>query len=215
MSEDLENGSLEQLAPASSDAQEVPEEAVEAAPQEEVKTPGQLLLEHIRDITAQSQVAALGAMLLHPPADLTREQVTELLADPLTDEALADVAFVPGKRDKYYYFKPYMTEHYAAYTAVPLAEKDVLETIAKTVRYNCKRYPRPTSYRQLKDSPYFFSEDVILGAAARMQLDERYQDIRTVTASNGCPCFYSSDIMSERYARSLAEMSEVERYAHQ
>lgn len=175
---------------------------------EEAKT----LAKHLYDRTALSKVTARKALLLAPPGDISKEALHSLLPAVGTSEAntaLSSIAFVKGKKDTYYYDSSIMTRHYAEIDAL-LEDKDILATIASVTRSDSKLYPRPTQFSKLMNTPFRFSKDEILGAAARMKNEEEYQDIGVVTASNGNSGFYSEKHMSFRYAKSLIEQIEVE-----
>ena len=193
---------------ATSETEEVLE-LVKAKPSPEV-----MILEHIREETIKSMVVGMKNIKFNPPKDVSKEEVVAVLASYKTIEVFAPVKEIIGEKDTYLYHSQFMSDTYA-HTASMLADKNIIHTIAQTVRYECKTYPRPTRVSALQIYPYFFTEDEILGAVARMQSMEGYHDIHLVAASNGKNCIYSSDILSEKYARALAETLEVEAYAYQ
>ena len=187
-----------------------PEESQEKKPAE--KTPAQKLADYIRQCSIDSHVAPLKKTRLQPPEGVTQEEVTALLAAVGTaeaDPALERISFVQGQKDLYYFDQQMMTRHFAEIDSM-LEDKDILYTIATVARSDCKLYPRPTQFSKLRKYPFFFTEDEILGAVARMKFDDRYSDIDTVTASNGAMGIYSSQFMSKKYARALIEQVEVE-----
>lgn len=197
---------------------EQPEEAVsaeetaapEAASPPEETAAGKLAA-CIRQTTAQSHVIPMKKLKLSLPEGVTAEEAAALLAavgTPEADPALASVAFVKGQRDLYFYDGSIMTAHFAELDSL-LMDKDILRTIATVTRSDCKLYPRPTQFSKLRAYPFHFSEDEILGAAARMKDNEEYRDIDVVTASNGGKGFYSSRIISRQYAQALIEIAEV------
>jgi hypothetical protein len=102
-----------------------------------------------------------------------------------------------------------MTAHFAELDSL-IMDKDILRTIATVTRSDCKLYPRPTQFSKLMGYPFYFSEDEIEGAAARMEKLEEYADIGVVTASNGGKGFYSTQFISRGYAQGLIESVEVE-----
>lgn len=171
-------------------------------------SPGGLLARYISEQSARERVVAFSAVTLSPPDPLTREQVKALLADCSADAAMLSVALVKGSKDVYYYDKELMTERFATVQSL-IEDKDILATVAAAARHDCKVYPRPLRVQSLLDSPYFYSEDEVLGALARMNGREEYSDIDTVTASNGKICIYSTSFMSTKYARALCEEMEV------
>ena len=175
-------------------------------------TPAQVLADYLYKRTAKSKVTGKKALMLTPPDGITKEDMTELLAGIGTQAmhpALAKVDAVNGKKDRYFYDASIMTRHYAELDAL-LEDKDILATIASVTRSDSKLYPRPTQFSKLMNIPFRFSKDEILGAVARMQQDEAYQDIGVVTATNGNSGLYSEKFMSRRYAQSLLQAIEVE-----
>lgn len=167
---------------------------------------------YLYDRTAISKVTARKPLLRTPPEPLTKEQIESLLSGIDAGQAhaaLSTIAVAKGKKDVYYYDAKIMTKQYADLDAL-LSDKDILATIATVTRSDSKLYPRPTQYSKLMNTPFKFSRDEILGAAARMQNDEAYKDIGVVTASNGNSAFYSELHLSRRYAQSLIQQIEVD-----
>lgn len=180
---------------------------------EEVRNEAALALrDYLYRRTAESKVTGKKPLLLAPPAAMEKETLTALLEGIGTEKAhpaLASDAAIQGKRDVYYYDGSIMTRHYAELDAM-LEDKDILHTIATVTRSDSKLYPRPTQYSKLMNVPFRFSMDEILGAVARMKMEEAYRDIGVVTASNGNSGLYSEQYISQRYAKSLLEQIEVE-----
>ena len=187
------------------------EEAMEkvAIEYDREKTKGEILINYIRSENNLEEIVSLKELKLNPPEDLTGDDINELLQSVEDFVELENLVIIETQKDFYLYDSTLWTGQYAA-TAVLLKEKDTLEAIAQRARRDCKIYPRPLQISALKEIPYNYSEDEILGALARMKFDERYSDIDTVTASNGGVCIYSSDHMSERCAKALCEELEVE-----
>ena len=193
---------------------EEPGVQAESPAQEEGPSSAQVLYEYLRARTIQSQVTASKQLLLAPPEGIGKEEMSALLAKIGTEEMpaeLQNVAFIPGKKDKYYFESTLMTRHYAELDTM-IQEKDLLYTVASVTRSDCKLYPRPTQFSKLEDTPFRFTHDELLGVAARMKFEKEYEDIGVVQASNGAKAFYSSKYLSERYARGLLESIEVEEY---
>lgn len=162
--------------------------------------------------TVKSQVTAKKAMLLAPPANLSAETLKALLSGIDTDSvhpALSSISLVAGKKDVYYYDRTVMTPQYAKIGAL-LEDKDILATVASVTRTDSKVYPRPTPFAKLMNTPFRFTMDELLGAAARMQNGEAYGDIRVVVASNGNQAFYSELHLSRQYAQALHQRIEVD-----
>lgn len=198
---------LEQEVPA--EEAPAPETAAEA-PLED--SPAKKLAAHIREVTAQSHVTPLKKLKLSPPEGVAPEEVAALLlavGTPEADPALGSIAFVKGQKDLYFYDSTIMTGHFAELDSL-IMDKDILRTIATVTRSDCQLYPRPTQFKKLMAYPFRFSEDEVLGAAARMAQMEEYADIGVVTATNGGKGFYSSRFLSQRYAQALIQQVEVE-----
>lgn len=181
---------------------------IEAEKSQEL-TPEKILADYITQKTRQEKLVAYSVVTLSPPDGLSREQVKDLLKNVESLAAFAPIASIDGKKDTYFYDTNLMTNRFATVQSL-IEDKDILSTIATTARHDCKIYPRPLRMATLLDSPYFFTEDEVLGALARMKLSHTYEDIDTVTASNGKICIYSSLYMKEKYARALCEEMEVE-----
>ncbi|NLW42999.1 MAG: hypothetical protein GXY89_07690 [Tissierellia bacterium] len=187
------------------------EEAMEkvATEYDREKTDSEILINYIRRKNNLEEIVSMAELKLNPPEGLNKEKIDVLFQNSGDFIELENLEIIETKKDLYLYDSTLWTGQYAA-TAVLLKEKDILEAIAQRTRRDCKIYPRPLQISALKDIPYNYSEDEILGAIARMKLDNRYSDIGTVTASNGGVCLYSSEYMSEKYAQALCEEIEVE-----
>lgn len=171
----------------------------------------QVLYECLRARTIESKVTGRKYLDMHLPEGLDKEALSALLSGIGTQEApeeLSGIAVIKGRKDTYYYDSSIMTAHYADIDMM-LQEKDILRTIASVTRSDSKLYPRPTPFSKFKNVPFRFSEDELLGAAARMQLDKEYEDIRLVEASNGAKAFYSTQSLTKDYAQYLFEWNEV------
>lgn len=180
--------------------------------QDEQRHGAQELYRLLRANTEQSKVTGLKELQKRLPMGMDKESLGALIGavgSAEVHEALKDIALVKGKKDTYYYDATIMTAQYAQLDAL-LNDKDIMRTVATVARHDSKVYPRPTPFSKLMGMPFWCTEDELLGVAARMQLDEEYQDIRVVTASNGAKGFFSLQSMSENYARSLLEMIEVD-----
>ena len=175
-----------------------------------------ILADYLYQCTAKSKVSGRKTLLALAPSKEDKDVMAALLDALGTEEAspqLQDIAWVKGKKDTYYYHGGIMPRQYAELSAL-LEDKDILATISSVARSDSQLYPRPTQFSKLRTIPFFFTQDEILGAAARMKDEEQYKDIGVVTASNGNSAFYSSQYISERYARSLLEMIEVDEYLY-
>lgn len=187
------------------------EEALEKVEAEKNRehTESEIIAKYITDTTRKEKLVTYSSITLNPPEGVSRESVKEILKNIKENEFFSTIAVIKCKKNTYYYDTQYMTDRYATVQSL-IEEKDILSTIAAAVRHDCKTYPRPLRMVVLLNSPYYYSEDEILGALARMKLSEDYNDIDTVTASNGKMCIYSSLYMSKKYAKAICEQMEVE-----
>lgn len=177
------------------------------------KSDDELVASYIKDITLAEELAALADLKAAPPEGVAPERLTEILAHPEESPFFETIKSIQGKKDVYYYDSANMTDHFAKIQSI-MQDKDILASIASAARHDCKIYPRPVKLTAMMDSPYFFTKGEISGALERMKQTEEYQDIDTVTASNGKVCIYSSKYMSKKYAQALCEEMEVEWINH-
>ena len=171
-------------------------------PPEPEKTKAQLLADFIR--------ARCKSALITPKALIAKdeENVDALLEELFADETCKDIRFVKGHKDTYYYSEELMANNYAKIAMLTL-EKDDARTVAEMVRFNCKAFPTPTPLYYFARQPFFLSKETMTALIAQMKSDPEYQDIREVIADvNGEKYLYSIDLMSEKYARALANGAE-------
>lgn len=171
-------------------------------PAEPEKTRAQLLAEFIRERCKSS--------LITPKALIAKdeEDVDALLEELSRDESCKDIKSVKGRKDSYYYSEEFMANNYAKIAMLTL-EKDDARTVAEMVRFNCKAFPTPTPVYYFARQPFFLDRETMRAVVAQMASDPEYQDIREVIADvNGEPYLYSIDLMSEKYARALANGAE-------
>lgn len=138
----------------------------------------------------------------------TREP--KVLATVHDNLACRDLHFMDGVHGTYLFSDRFMSNNYAKWSLQAL-DGDDMETLAQNTREECRSYPRPLLARSLCNAPFSLSYEHVLETFRQMQKSGDYPDIKTCSASNGDVYFYSSDIMSARYAKSLAEFSSVER----
>ena len=169
------------------------------APPEPEKTRAKLLADFIRE-------RCLSA-LLTPREMIAREEEGDadaLIAEMEADESCQDICRVEGQKDVYFYCGETMAHNYAK-IAMLTTEKDDARTVAEMVRFNCKAFPTPTPVYYFARQPFFLDREQMKAIVAGMREQEAYQDIREVIADvNGEPYLYSIDLMSEKYARALA-----------
>ncbi len=172
--------------------------------QEPEKTKAQLLADFIRE-RSQSGLITPKAMFAKD-----EEDVEALLAEMEADPTCSDIFKVKGQKDTYYYCEETMAHNYAK-IAVLTTEKDDCKTVAEMVRFNCKAFPTPTPLYYFARQPFFLNRETMRAILAQMKDSEEYKDICECTAAiNGEPYLYSSDLMSEKYARALANGAEAQ-----
>ena len=101
-----------------------------------------------------------------------------------------------------------MANNYAMIATLVL-EKDIARTVAHMVRFNCKTYPSPTPLYHFMRSPYSYTKPQLEQALRVLKAGKDTQDIQTVVAFNDVLYMYSTDIMSERYAKALSDGNEA------
>ncbi|MGN0990452.1 MAG: hypothetical protein ACI4O4_03245 [Candidatus Ventricola sp.] len=179
-----------------------PEPETEPEPQQECK-PGEVLAEYIRERS--------GAAYLTPRKSLEADEpnLDEMLAEMRSIESCADIKSVKGAKDEYFYSDEVMANNYAM-IAMLVLEKNIARTVAHMVRFNCKTYPSPTPLYHFMRSPYNYTKPQLEQALRVLKADKDTQDIKTVVSFNDVLYMYSTDIMSERYAKALADGNETE-----
>ena len=174
----------------------------EPEPQPERK-PGELLADYIRSRSTVAQLTPRKALEADEP------QLEEMLEEMRSLESCADIRSVQGAKDEYFYSDEVMANNYAM-IAMLVLEKNIARTVAHMVRFNCKTYPSPTPLYHFMRSPYNYTKPQLEQALRVLKADKDTQDIKTVVAFNDVLYMYSTDIMSERYAKALADGNETE-----
>lgn len=145
-------------------------------------------------------------------ADVERAgtQEPKILATIHDNLACRDLHFMDGVHGTYLFSDRFMSNNYAKWSLQALDGND-METLAQNARDESRTYPRPMLAHSLTNPPFSMSYEHVLETFKQMQESGEYPDIKTCTASNGDVYFYSTDFMSPRYAKSLAEYYSVER----
>jgi hypothetical protein len=130
------------------------------------------------------------------------ENLDEILENMKTDESCSDIIFTKGNKDIYYYSSKYMSDNYAMIASL-VEEKDLVRTIAEMVLFNSKTYPAPTPVTYFEKSPYFATKAQIDRALLLLSMNEEYNDIHQFENNLNITHLYSSNHMSERYAKAL------------
>ena len=199
--EDLEGTKTDEL------DEEIEEEVVEEVVEEEPKTKWQLLAEFIRLRSGAANLTSKSSL------DKEGQELEEILKALSEDETCADIKSIQGEKDIYYYSEELMSDNYAM-IALLVDEKDIAKTIAEMVRWNSKTYPCPTPRYYFSNSPYFLTEPQIERAMKKIWSTEEYKDICELETGNKVKYLYSTETMSEKYARSLAESVEYGEYGY-
>ena len=179
-----------------------PSEPEPEAPPEPERKPGELLAEYIRERSRAAQLTPRKALEAEEP------QFEDMLAEVHSLESCVDIRSVTGSKDEYFYSDEIMANNYAM-IAMLVLEKDLARTVAQMVRFNCKTYPSPTPLYHFMRSPYNYTKPQLEQALRVLKSGKDTQDIKTVTAFNDVLYMYSTDIMSERYAKALADGNEA------
>ena len=179
-----------------------PSEPEQEAPPEPERKPGELLAEYIRQRSRAAQLTARKALEAEEP------QLDEMLAELRGLESCADIRSVQGGKDEYFYSEEIMANNYAM-IAMLVLEKDLARTVAHMVRFNCRTYPSPTPLYHFMRSPYNYTKSQLEQALRVLKAGKDTQDIKTVVAFNDVLYMYSTDVMSERYAKALADGNEA------
>ena len=156
-----------------------------------------LLREYIRSQCELHQITPRAQLLFEDPG------TAALLEQIFSDPACADIVALEGQKDTYYYSSQIMSGFFAWVTMLVM-EDDLPRTIAEMTRHNCVTYPAPTLLEYFTLSPFRYGQERIDQALSQMRADPRYQDIRLFESPGGRMYLYSSDKMSEKYARALS-----------
>ncbi len=183
------------------DAEDPFPEAEEEAEEEEELTPARELADYIRIRSGAAQVTARAAL------QSEIEDFAERMEALSEDESCRDITQAQGAKDLYYYSRNNMSDNYAM-IAVLVEEKDLPETIAKMVRFNCRTYPLPTPITYFERHPYYASLPQIERAIDVLKRESKYEDIQVFENSEGVRYFYAEGIKIGKYAKALAETEE-------
>ena len=173
-------------------------------PPEPQKTKAQLLADFIR--------TRCRSALITPKALIKAdegESVDALIAEMQADPSCADILTVQGSKDLYFFSEELMAHNYAKIAMLTL-EKDDARMVAEMVRFNCKAFPTPTPVYYFARQPFFLDKGRMEVIIAQMQENPEYQDIKVCEAPfNGEKYLYASGLMSEKYAKALANGTEM------
>lgn len=160
-----------------------------------------LLADYIRARSASGLLTAKTVLLKENP------ELEELLPQLSENEIYADIRTEQGSKDLYYYATPIMAVNYA-HMAMLAEEKDHCRTIADIVRWNCKIGPACTAAYFFTSHPYNLTKTQIDVTLNLMKKRDDYADIQETESFNGVRYLYSSDRLSAKYAKALADFAE-------
>ena len=178
-----------------------PSEEPEPAQEPEEPSELEMLAQYIRARSAAGLLTAKSEMLKDSP------ELEEIFAQFADNEAYADIRTEQGNKDLYYYSTPIMAVNYA-HMAMLAEEKDHCRTIADIVRWNCKIGPACTDAYFFKNHPYNLTKTQIDVALNMMKQREEYADIAETESFNGVRYLYSTNRLTAKYAKALADFAE-------
>lgn len=170
-------------------------------PDPEPETPSELsmLADYIRARSASGLLTAKTALLQeNPELEALIPQLTETFDDLRTEQ---------GNKDLYFYATPSMAVNYA-HMAMLAEEKDYCRTIADIVRWNCKIGPACTDVYFFTSAPYCMTRTQIDVTLNLMKTREAYADIQETKSFNGVRYLYTTQRLSAKYAKALADFAE-------
>lgn len=179
------------------------EPSEDAETEEEPGEPSELelLAQYIRARSAAGVLTAKSALLKDNP------ELEEVFAGFAENEAYADIRTEQGSKDLYYYSTPTMAVNYA-HMAMLAEEKDHCRTIADIVRWNCKIGPACTDAYFFTNHPYNMTKTQINVTLDLMKRREEYADIQETKSFNGVRYLYTSNRLTAKYAKALADFAE-------
>lgn len=169
----------------------------------------EFISKYIREQSSLGKFILYGDFFIEP-INLNEEEFKIIIDKFKTEEEYVDITELIGKEKRYFYSKKTMTESYAN-LLFKIEEKDTLSTIAQTVRYNSKRYPKTTSINVFLKEPYNLKKEEISDVLNQFKNNENFKDIKESIASNGVLCLYSEEYLTKNYADALTEYAEVTR----
>ncbi len=156
-------------------------------------------------LTNTRELAEAGSR--HFASPLTEEEVSGALRKAGEEKG---IGILSGSATERYYMREVMADSYAQ-TLNAVAEKNIPELIAMTVRRESKVYPRPTIISQFLLPPCSLDQEQLEAAVALVvESTGDYGDIRQTAASNGDRYLFSDSALSAARAGYLAEWLSVE-----
>ena len=168
----------------------------------------------IRSNSAAAQLTPYQSLLQEPLSvefSITPAELEKAFEQMLSCQAYEDIVELKGDKHKYYYSNQKISANYAR-MLFTMEERDICTTIAEITRFECKTYPRPYPVQSLRNLPYCYTPEQINAALEQIKHKAQLQDIQPVYASNNALYLFSTQFMSQAYARGLCEWIEVEQY---
>lgn len=189
--------------------EEITSDAFGEEVEEVIEEPDKITLmgEFIRDRSYEG-ILTNAEDFIDEPLLLEVEEVLQMIDELKTREEFSDICISKGVEKIYLFSENYITKNYAK-MMISVAERDLLNLIAETVREESKIYPRPTDVRLFSKAPFNLSKDEFKELYLQLVKKEEYSDIQETRASNNAPYLYSERFMKKAHAASLAEWIEV------
>ncbi len=189
--------------------EEITSDAFGEEVEEVIEEPDKVTLmgEFIRDRSYEG-ILTNAEDFIDEPLLLEVEEVLQMIDELKTREEFSDICISKGVEKIYLFSENYITKNYAK-MMISVAERDLLNLIAETVREESKIYPRPTDVRLFSKAPFNLSKDEFKELYLQLVKKEEYSDIQETRASNNAPYLYSERFMKKAHAASLAEWIEV------
>jgi len=189
--------------------EEITSDAFGEEVEEVIEEPDKVTLmgEFIRDRSYEG-ILTNAEDFIDEPLLLEVEEVLQMIDELKTREEFSDICISKGVEKIYLFSENYITKNYAK-MMISVAERDLLNLIAETVREESKIYPRPTDVRLFSKAPFNLSKDEFKELYLQLVKKEEYSDIQETRASNNAPYLFSERFMKKAHAASLAEWIEV------
>ena len=142
--------------------------------------------------------------------EMDRDEAAGMMRELMDQEEYRDICVYEGAKNLYYYTYPTLAHNYVKNVALA-QEDDLPHTIAETVRYESKIYPRATAIDTFSKFPYHYTEIQIRRTLERMTEQPEYADIETYVSGKQQLYIFSTRHLSRAYATTLVEMSEDKR----
>lgn len=148
---------------------------------------------------------------LNPPINLKEERVEEVIEKFNATEEYRDIKELRGNKSRYFFSDLEMTTSYAK-LLFGIEEKDILKTIAETIRNDSKRFPKTTNPKVFLSHPFYFNKEELKEILKQLRSKEEFKDIKESKASNDIISLYSDQYLTQDYADALTELVEVTRF---